>query len=173
MRRQAFDLPQKDDGPRLEWQGLERPAELRSQVPQGGQRFGRSARVHQRIGQKRSIWRAGVEGRQSRWLVCALPADHQAGIAHCAIEPGAEGARFSQAAHMPVRLQQGLLHGVLGVIRLAAHGHAEAPGHVLCRHQQPFQGLAVAGNRSFDQRRVIRCYFFAIHESLLIWTTTR
>ena len=78
-------------------------------------------------------------------LVRPLAPPDQAGVAHRAVEPGAERLGLADPRRVAIGLEQRLLHGVVGVVRPAAHEQAEAIGHFLRPHEERLHGVLVAG----------------------------
>ena len=60
------------------------------------------------------------------------------------------------AIDVMVRLEQGILHDVFRVLRVAADEEAEAERHLLRLHQQLLHGVVIAGGGPTNQTRALR-----------------
>ena len=77
-------------------------------------------------------------------LVRALATADQAGVADGAVQPGPERLGLADPRRVAIRLQQRLLHRVVGVIGPAADEQAEAVRDLLRPHQQRLHGVLAA-----------------------------
>ena len=170
-RRQTFHLPQKHHGSvgrgqRAQGspQAAAKPGVVRQLLRVPGW-IRRVDRHHMRVASDHLVQRS-QPGRFAR----SLPPSNQAGIAHRAIEPRFECARVADTPDVSIRLDQRLLHRILGIVGMTAHRRAESPGGLLRPHQESLERLRVASRRSTDQvgvlvpRRVRRhLCFYRIH----------
>jgi len=95
------------------------------------------------------------------------PPLHQAGVSDSGIQPGPKRLRIADALHMLIRLQQGFLHDVFGVLRMAAHQQTKLVGGFLRAHEEPFHRRAIAADGVPHERRVFRLHAGVLHHSIV------
>jgi hypothetical protein len=105
-------------------------------------------RLHHRIRAGHTADRVAVEQRRRGPRAAAevvAPVDHDAD------EPRPERRVTAEAAEGPPRLQQGVLHDVLGVQAVAGHAQRDGEGPVLVQPDQRLERAVVPGPRLREQ----------------------